>query len=156
MECGSYRLSSTGLSRNRATRLLAAIVGTLIVFALNGCATNYQAASTFGYGFKETKLGPDRYRVTFKGNDMTDVDRATDFALLRCADLAIANGFSHVDVLTTDDRSRDGIAWTGVGLMSYRQPVIVKDCRLLGEATDSSMEATALRVEIRQKHEITK
>jgi len=69
----------------------------LVVFvtlALGACATSYQAKSFTG-GFSETQLDQNVWTVTFKGNGYTSMERATDFTLLRSADLALQNGFGY-------------------------------------------------------------
>ena len=59
-----------------------------------GCATGY-SESGFRGGYEETQLSPDVFRVSFKGNAYTSMDRAADFTLLRSAELALENGFPY-------------------------------------------------------------
>jgi hypothetical protein len=61
---------------------------------LAGCATAYQPQGLSG-GFTETQLDTNVWRVAFKGNGYTHGERAEDFAILRSAELTLANGFSH-------------------------------------------------------------
>ena len=61
---------------------------------LFGCATAYQPNGWSG-GFTETQLDSNVWRVSFRGNGHTKGERAEDFALLRSAELALANGFTH-------------------------------------------------------------
>lgn len=68
---------------------LAAFVAALV--ALVGCATAYQSRGFTG-GFSETQLGENIFRVSFEGNEFTDNERAVDFTMLRCAELALQNG----------------------------------------------------------------
>ena len=63
-----------------------------IVIGLVGCATEYQATGMTG-GYSETRLGENIYRVSFQGNGFTNVERVTDFTLLRSAELTIRNGY---------------------------------------------------------------
>lgn len=44
-------------------------------------------------GFSEYRIEPGRYRVTFRGGPGAPVAQVADFALLRAADLAIADGY---------------------------------------------------------------
>lgn len=59
-----------------------------------GCATGYQQQGLTG-GFSEAQLGPNMWRVSFKGNGYTSADRAQEMTLLRSADLALQGGFTH-------------------------------------------------------------
>jgi hypothetical protein len=61
---------------------------------LAGCATAYQPQGLSG-GFTETQLDTNVWRVLFKGNGYTRGEKAEDFAMLRSAELTLANGFSH-------------------------------------------------------------
>lgn len=61
---------------------------------LAACATAYQPES-FSGGFSETQLDSNVFRVSFKGNGYTRADRAEELALLRSAELALKNGFTH-------------------------------------------------------------
>lgn len=79
---------------------LAAI---LIVSVLAGCATAYQAQN-FSGGFTETQLDTNIFKVSFEGNGYTSPERAEEMALLRSADIALKNGFTHFAVI--DGRSR--------------------------------------------------
>lgn len=72
---------------------LLAIVVTLTI-TLAGCATGYQASGLTG-GFTETQLATNIWRVNFEGNGYTRSERAADFAMLRSAELTLANGFTH-------------------------------------------------------------
>lgn len=59
-----------------------------------GCATGYWPHGMMG-GYNETQLQPDVFRVSFKDNAYTSMDRAADFTLLRSAELAVENGYPY-------------------------------------------------------------
>ena len=63
-----------------------------------GCATPYQASSFRG-GYSETHLATDVFRVYFRGNAYTSMERAQDFALLRAAELTTQYGFGYFAVI---------------------------------------------------------
>ena len=65
-----------------------------VFLILSGCATSYQKDG-FSGGFEETQLGTNKWRVTFAGNGYTRASRATDLALLRCADLTLQQGYKY-------------------------------------------------------------
>jgi hypothetical protein len=75
----------------------------LAAVGLTACATAYQPES-FSGGFTETQLDKNVFRVSFRGNGYTRADRAEEMALLRSADVALKNGFTHFAIV--DARSR--------------------------------------------------
>jgi hypothetical protein len=79
------------------------LIAGLIVSILAGCATAYQAQS-FSGGFTETQLDTNIFKISFKGNGYTSPERAEEMALLRSADIALKNGFTHFAII--DGRSR--------------------------------------------------
>ena len=83
--------------------LILAVLTTLI----SGCATKYQSVGFTG-GFTETQLAPDVFRVSFSGNGYTSGDRVQDFALLRAAELMLANNFPYFVLIDSADQSQTG------------------------------------------------
>jgi hypothetical protein len=74
------------------------VIAPLIALSLAGCETTAtapytQAAGPQAVGFSEIRLEQDRYRVTYRGSARVDQARVEDLALLRAADLALANGY---------------------------------------------------------------
>lgn len=66
----------------------------LITILLINCATPYRQKGLMG-GFSETQVTENSFRVHFRGNGYTDRERAIDYCLLRCAELAIENGYNY-------------------------------------------------------------
>ena len=97
-----------------------AVMGTIVA----ACATAYQSAGFTG-GFKDTQLAPDMFRVSFSGNAMTSSDRVQDFALLRAAELTLANNSRYFAVMSSTDQSRTdsyvtpGSAYTSGTVSTY-------------------------------------
>jgi hypothetical protein len=71
-----------------------------------GCATSYQREG-FSGGFQEVQLDENVFRVSFRGNGYTSLERAEEMALLRSAELTLQKGFTHFAIL--DARSREQI-----------------------------------------------
>lgn len=69
-------------------------ISALTMFLLIGCATTYQSKG-FSGGFSETQLDENIFTVRFNGNGFTSAERASDFTILRSAELALQNGFTH-------------------------------------------------------------
>ncbi len=69
----------------------------LAALSLGACATSptiYQvAAGPKAVGFSEYRIEPGRYRITFRGGPGAPPEQVTDYAVLRAADLALADGY---------------------------------------------------------------
>lgn len=87
--------STTLCVKGEAMRNLFVFV--FVLFA-QGCATSYQA-SGFSGGYSETQLDENVFRVTFRGNGYTRLERAADFTLLRSAELTLKNGFQYFAII---------------------------------------------------------
>jgi hypothetical protein len=78
---------------------MAKLLPFLLVSALlAGCATAYQRDG-FSGGYTETQLGENIFQVSFRGNGYTRGERASDFALLRSAEVTSENGFRYFIVV---------------------------------------------------------
>ena len=69
----------------------------LIVLMLAGCApttTPYQPL-TDGFGYEETRLQNNVYRLSFKANRYTEETQVLDFMYLRAAELTKQAGYTH-------------------------------------------------------------
>jgi uncharacterized protein YceK len=86
----------------RALTILA-----LLVVALSGCATTYQRKSFTG-GYSETQLGENIFQVSYRGNGYTSHERASDFSLLRSAEVALENGFRYFVIVESEKDSKVG------------------------------------------------
>ena len=81
------------------------------VFFLFSCATSYHHKNFFG-GYTDYQLEPDIFRVSFKGNSKTSIERAVDFALLRSAELTLKNGCKYFTVLYRDQYIQEDWVYT--------------------------------------------
>lgn len=86
-------------------RMLSFIGVAFLIPLIAACATGYQSSGFTG-GFNDTQLAPDIFRVSFSGNAFTSSDRVQDFALLRAAELTLANNAQYFAVITSADQSR--------------------------------------------------
>lgn len=83
----------------------------MFVIALSSCATAYQPIG-LGGGYSETQLGENIFQVTFRGNGYTSRERASDFTLLRSAEVALKHGFRYFVVVRSGGGSRVGVYTT--------------------------------------------
>ncbi|WP_156955896.1 CC0125/CC1285 family lipoprotein [Solidesulfovibrio alcoholivorans] len=79
-------------------KFLAMALGVVMVA---GCASPYQSHG-LGGGYDDIALAPNIYRVSFRGNGYTSMERAKDYALLRAAEITISNGYQFF-IITTDE-----------------------------------------------------
>jgi hypothetical protein len=79
-------------------KFLRIVFMSLAALGLSACATSYQPLGLSG-GFSETQLDKHVFRVSFNRNGYTSLSRAEDFTLLRSAELALKNGFSHFVII---------------------------------------------------------
>lgn len=89
---------------------MMAVVSSLVLI---GCATAYQR---YGYsgGYTSTSLDRGVYEVSFSGNGYTSPERASDFVLLRAAELALRDGYTYVTIVQKN---------SAVSQSSYTTPV---------------------------------
>jgi hypothetical protein len=72
---------------------LLAVLAIAAVLAACAAPTPYRpAVEGRGYGFSEELLEHDRFRVSFRSNDVTPRETAENYALLRAAEIALARG----------------------------------------------------------------
>lgn len=73
------------------------VVPALAALALAACATTPTvygpAVSANSVGYSDYRIEPGRYRITFRGGPGARPELVSDYALLRAADLAIADGY---------------------------------------------------------------
>ena len=71
-----------------------------------GCATPYQQSGLLG-GFKEIRLSDNSFRVTFNGNAHTSIDKASNYCLLRCAELCLESGFKYFVLISENTHTEN-------------------------------------------------
>ena len=75
-------------------RLILPLLASLSLAACATAPTVYQpAAGPRAVGYSEYRIEPGRYRITFQGGPGAPAQYVMDLALLRAADLAIADGY---------------------------------------------------------------
>lgn len=85
---------------NDQRRTMANLLPVLLVTVLlSGCATPYQRQGFLIAGYSETQLAGNVFQVSFQGNQNTGRERASDFALLRSAEVTAEHGFRYFIVV---------------------------------------------------------
>jgi hypothetical protein len=102
------------------------ILPALAALALSACATEptrfQPAGGPRAVGFSEMRIEPGRYRVTFQGGPGAPPAQVEDYALLRAANLALADGYDWFRIVerTTRQNGYSGSSLSvGVGGMSF-------------------------------------
>lgn len=109
------------------------------VLLLGGCASgglDYEAADYNGdTGYVESKLGDDRYRVTYTGKTSSSDDEVKDYALVRAAELTLLNNHDWFRVVGQDSRVEKTEQPSAI---VTQQRITSTDCGLLGCTTTVS------------------
>jgi hypothetical protein len=71
-----------------------------------GCETNYGPSANGGTGYFDQQVSDGAYQVRFSGNQSTTREKADDFTLLRCAELALEEGFPYFRVDQFSDQTQ--------------------------------------------------
>lgn len=82
-------------------------VSLTIAGVLSGCATGYKPDG-IGGGYNDHQYAKDIFAIGVRGNGSTSADRAAQIALLRGADVTLANGFSHFVVISKSESAQTG------------------------------------------------
>lgn len=127
-------------------RYIAALI---CIVGLAGCAaqpTQYmKAQGSHDYGYRESQLTTNRYRVSFSGNPATSQDRVKDFALKRAAELTMLNGHKWFRVMTQDTEHETHSTPSTTTTMST-PPEVRRDCGLFGCTTTVAPGYTGMSV----------
>lgn len=102
------------------------LISLALAFALCACAAvgpaAYGPADKNGFGYEETKVESDRYRIVYRGSGGMSPEQVEDYALLRAAELALANDYDWFRVVGRDvtGEQRGGVGvGAGFGTGSY-------------------------------------
>lgn len=85
--------------------MIRVLISVAVVSLLAACAspTPYQPAKN-GYGYSQQQIEDNRYRVTFKGNDVTTLDTVDIYLLYRAAELTVQSDYDYFEIA---DRETD-------------------------------------------------
>ena len=111
---------------------ILSVLSLLAAALLVACASQspYKSADGSRYGYSDSKIAGDRYRVTFTAPARRE-QQVRDYALLRAAELTLLNGYDWfvvVDRETRVDRVQDR---TTAGVSAGSARAVSRDCGLL-------------------------
>ncbi|UTA48745.1 hypothetical protein L1F30_04175 [Simiduia sp. 21SJ11W-1] len=112
------------------------ITAVLISLALAGCASHsgYKAAKGGSYGYSETEISENRYRIDYKAKSR-QVSKAKNYALLRAAELTQEQGFDWFVVVDRETRVEKSEERVNTSMQTGQ--TVTKSCGLLGCTTQT-------------------
>jgi len=90
--------------------VLASVIG---LAACETGPTPYQPAAGAERGYAETKIETNRYRISFKGNSVTDKETVENYMLYRAAELTLQNGYDNFTIADRDTDKNTRLRQTG-------------------------------------------
>ncbi|MES2034134.1 MAG: hypothetical protein V4466_08160 [Pseudomonadota bacterium] len=84
-------------------RVLIAACASLALTACATAPTVYQPADRTAVGFTDYRIESGRYRVTFNGGRGAPLSQVADFALLRAAEVSVADGYDWFRIVDRQD-----------------------------------------------------
>ena len=82
--------------------------------SVGGCQTPYQAEG-IGGGYEDIRLSDDTFEVRARGNGYSSEGHTRNIMLLRAADLALQNGFTHFAILDGSMREKTRYVGNSIG-----------------------------------------
>ena len=98
----------------------AAITTTLGLAACQSGPTPYQPGAGYQGGYTESRLENDRYRVSFKGNSLTNRETVENYLLFRAAELTLQNGYDTFTIVNRDTDKDSRLRSSGAPMMYSR------------------------------------
>lgn len=141
----------------------ARIVLIIAMFTLGACASSpkYVAADkATHYGHYSYKIGENRYRVNFNGNRRADLQETRDFALLRAAELTLAEGNDWFQIVDRETATTETEAPMQSGFGVERAYYVEDRCGLVScsrsvrPATYTRMEFDSGRAQTSHSHSL--
>lgn len=97
----------------KKTLAAAVFASTAFLAACTVGPTPYQPAAGYDRGYAEQKIEDARYRISFKGNSMTDRETVENYLLYRAAELTLQSGYEIFTIVSRDTDKDSAIRRTG-------------------------------------------
>ena len=114
------------------------------LYACGSSSPYMEADGSRDFGYTESRITDNRYRVTFKGNSNTTGDEVKDMALLRAAEITLLNNYDWFRVLTQETQQDS----TDTPVATTRGPTqqVFRDCGPRGCTTTVTPAYTGTEV----------
>ncbi|WP_370089183.1 hypothetical protein [Ekhidna sp.] len=128
---------------------------TIGMLAIASCATPYKGNNLLG-GYSSTRLSENEFIVRFSGNGFTSSERSTDFALLRCAEVAQENGFPFFSIIDSDENESYSIEGNSSSIRTITKPSNRTHIVCFGEKPSQiqSYESAYIIISIKDKYNL--
>lgn len=142
---------------------IARIAVIAVFLSLGACASSPSYVAADGandYGHSSRKLAENRYRVNFNGNRHTSYEETRDYALLRAAELTLAEGNDWFQVVDRESQTTETSREPESRFGYQRAYYVNENCGLLGcsrsvrPATWTSMEFDTRRPDTKHTHSL--
>lgn len=90
-----------------------AVAAAILLSACASGPTPYQPAAGYDRGYAEQKIEDARYRISFKGNSLTDRETVENYLLFRAAELTVQSGYDVFTIVNRDTDKDSSIRRTG-------------------------------------------
>jgi hypothetical protein len=114
------------------------------LYACGSSSPYVEAGNARDYGYSESRITDNRYRVSFRGDVNTTGDEVKDMALLRAAEITLLNDYDWFRVLTQETQQDAVGAPVAVTQSGPRQ--VFRDCGPLGCTTTVTPAYTGANV----------
>ena len=134
-----------------------------VSLALTSCIGTYYHArdGVYGLGFSESRLGPDLWRVMYRGYYIPE-SQSMDYALLRAADVVLAAGYPFFIV---ENERTSSTVQAGAGMLAGaagaavmggfpEAGILVRGLRSKSAAPGTVYDAAFISAEMRRKYKI--
>lgn len=106
-------------------------------------------------GYSSSIIGQNRHLVSFEGRSRTSLERATDFAILRCSELALEREVTAITFAIVERQLVSSISTNSDGNVSSSDyPLVSIECDFSGSGTSDALSAIQTNSEIRTKYGI--
>jgi hypothetical protein len=91
---------------------------------LTSCATPtpYQESGAFGMGYRSFKLDSNKYRVSFKGNRITEREQVETYLIYRAAEVTVEEGFTHFSMVNMNTDRKTEFEPISPAIYGYYMP----------------------------------
>jgi hypothetical protein len=95
--------------------LLTGVVAIGVLALVAACATQtpYGPRGASNYGYTETRIEPNRFRVSFSGNSLTDQETVETYVLYHAAVLTLREGYDWFEIVERDTEANRRVVGTG-------------------------------------------
>lgn len=104
--------------RAATQRIALSVLSAMVGVYLACCSTPYKSYGVMG-GYSDQWVGPRVFAVGFNGNGFTSLHQVRTYALFRCAELTLEQGYTHFVILKGNSGSTTSVGYVAPTQYSY-------------------------------------